>query len=222
MNDKGEIIGVNTFIIKGGDNLGFALPVAALRTALDLYFPYRGSPSARCPNCDFLVLPSNIDSGKYCPSCGTEVKLPEVPVSEYSSGGTARLIEEILKDLGKDIRLSREGTNKWEVTEGSAKIKIAFNTDNYFISGDAYLCRLPQDGKIIKGLYQYLLEENYSLDGLVLSCVGQNIVLSGIVYDLDMTKENGTKMLGALFKKADEYDNILINHFGCIPRLEES
>jgi serine protease Do len=222
VNDRGEIIGVNTFIIKGGDNLGFALPVTALRTALDLYFPYRGSPSARCPNCDFLVLPSNIDSGKYCPSCGTEVKLPEIPLTEYSPSGTAKLIEEILKDLGKDIRLSRDGTNKWEVREGSATIKISFNTDNYFISGDAYLCQLPQDGKTIKGLYKYLLEENYSLDGLVLSCVSQNIVLSGVVYDLDMTKENGAKMLSSLFKKADEYDSILINNFGCIPRLEES
>lgn len=222
VNDRGEVIGVNTFIIKGGDNLGFALPVSSLRTALDLYLPYRGSPSTRCPNCDFLVLPSNIDSGKYCPSCGTEVKLPQVPLTEYAPAGTAKLIEEILKSLGKDIRLSRDGTNKWEVTEGSARIKISFNADNYFISGDAYLCRLPQDGRAIKGLYQYLLEENDILDGLVLSCVSQNIVLSAVVYDLDLTKENGTKMLRSLFIKADEYDNILINRFGCLPRLEET
>jgi len=222
VNDQGLVIGVNTFIIRGGDNLGFALPVTDLRQALDLYLPYRGTPSTRCPNCDFLVLPSNIDSGKYCPSCGTEVKIPEPPVTEYSPGGTARLIEEILKDLGKDIRLSRDGINKWEVTEGSARIQISFNTDNYFISGDAYLCQLPQDGQTIRGLYEYLLSENAGLDGLVLSCVSQNIVLSGIVYDMDMTRENGTKMMSTLFKKADEYDNILINRFGCIPRLEES
>ncbi len=222
VDDHGEVIGVNTFIIKGGDNLGFALPVNALRAALELYFPYRGTPSTRCPNCGFLVLPSNMDAGKYCPSCGTEVKLPEIPITEYSPGGTAKLIEEILSDLGKDIRLARDGTNKWEVTEGSAKIKIAFNTDNYFISGDAYLCGLPQDGKSIKELYKYLLEENCNRDGVVLSCSSQNIVLSGIIYDLDMTKENGTKMLSVLFKKADEYDDILINRFGCIPRLEEN
>ncbi len=68
VNHHAEIIGVNTFIIKGGDNLGFALPVSYLKTALDLYAPYRGSPSTRCPSCNFLVLLSNIDSGKYCPS----------------------------------------------------------------------------------------------------------------------------------------------------------
>lgn len=222
VNNRGEVIGVNTFIIKGGDNLGFALPVSYLKAALDLYLPYKGTPATRCPNCNFLVLPSNIDSSKYCPSCGTEVKIPEMPVSEYSPGGTAKVIEEILKDLGKDIRLAREGTNKWEVKEGSAKIKISYSAETFFISGDAYLCQLPQDPQMIKGLYKFLLEENYfNVDGLVLSCVSQNIVLSGVLYDLDMTKESGSKLFRMLFKKADEYDNMLIEKYGCMPRLEE-
>lgn len=222
VNHKGEVIGVNTFIIKGGDNLGFALPVTALRTALDLYLPYRGTPATRCPNCDFLVLPSNIDSGRFCPSCGTEVKLPEPPLNELSPGGTARLVEEILKDLGKDVRLARDGTNKWEVAAGSAKVRIAFSTDNYFLSGDAYLCQLPGDGHSIRDLYHFLLEENYQLEGLVLSCVSQNIVLSAIVYDLDLTRENGTRLLGDLFNKANDYGHQLITRFGCMPRLEEA
>lgn len=223
VNHNGEVIGVNTFIIKGGDNLGFALPVSYLKTALDLYYPYRGSPSTRCPNCNFLVLLSNIDSNKYCPSCGTEVKLPEFPLSEYTPGGTTKLIEDILEDLGKDIRLARDGTNRWEVKEGSAKIRINYNTETFFITGDAYLCQLPPGGPQIKTLYQYLLEQNNdAIDGLVLSCVNQNVVLSGVIYDLDITKESGTKLFQNLFKKADEYDNILINEFGCLPRLQES
>ena len=222
VNEKGEVIGVNTFIIKGGDNLGFALPVSYLKVALDLYFPYRGSPSTRCPSCDFLVLLSNIEAGKYCPSCGTSVEIPEIPLTDISPSGPARLIEEILKDLGKNIRLAREGTNKWEVREGSARIKIAYNTDSFFISGDAYLCQLPQDSQRIRTLYEFLLRENHCIDGLVLSCSGQNIVLSGVLNDLDLNKETGTKMLGLLFKKAADYDKILIEHYGCTPRLEET
>lgn len=221
VNQRGEVIGVNTFIIRGGDNLGFALPVSYLKSALDLYAPYKGSPSTRCPSCNFLVLLSNIDAGKYCPSCGTEVKVPELPLNEYTPGGTARVIEEILKDLGKDIRLAREGNNKWEVREGSARIRINYNTDTFFISGDAYLCQLPADARQIKTLYQFLLEENYKTEGLVWSCVGQNIVLSGVLYDLDLNKQTGSKLLQSLFKKADEYDGRLIRDFGCQPRLEE-
>lgn len=221
VNEQGEIIGVNSFIIRGGDNLGFALPVNYLREALGLYFPNKGQPSTRCFSCDYLVLPSNIDSLKYCPSCGTEVILPELPEKETEPVGTAKLIEEILKDLGKDIKLAREGNYNWTVKEGTAKIRIVYNPENYYITGDAYLCQLPADATKIKPLYQFLLQENYEMNGLVFSCVKQNIVLSRIMFDQDITKESGIASFQQLFKKADEYDDRLKKDYGCLDRLEE-
>jgi serine protease Do len=56
---------------------------------------------------------------------------------------------------------------------------------------------------------------------LVLSCNGQNIVLSCILYDLDLTHENGKEQFQRLFKKADEYDDRLKTTYGCIDRLVE-
>ena len=221
VNEKGEVIGVNTFIIKGGDNLGFALPVNYLISALQLYAPHKGVSAARCPSCDFLVLQSNIDSKKYCPACGTEVKLPELPEKEMQPLGVAKTIEEILIDLGKDIKLSREGNNRWEIREGSAKIKISYNSENFFITGDAYLCQLPQDGSKIKPLYKFLLEENFRTHGLVLSCVNQNIILSCVLYDLDLSKESGFRIFQNLFTNADMYNSVLKTEYGCIGRLEE-
>ena len=221
VNGSGEIIGVNTFVIRGGDNLGFALPVNYLLEALNLYLPNKGFPSTRCHSCGYLVLPDNIDSGKYCPSCGSEVTLPAMPEKEPEPVGVAKTIEEILMELGKDIKLSREGANNWSVKEGSAKIRITYNPENYFIAGDAYLCQLPADATRIKALYHYLLQENYQLNGLVLSCVKQNIVLSCILYDLDVNKESGTVIFRNLFKKADEYDDLLKQEYGCVERLEE-
>jgi len=221
VNDNAEVIGVNSFIIRGGDNLGFALPVNYLREALQLYLPNKGQPSTRCHSCNYLVTPANIDSKKYCPSCGTEVKLPIMPEKETEPIGVSKTVEEILKELGKDVKLAREGQNNWSVKEGSAKIKINYNPENYFITGDAYLCQLPTDATRIRPLYQYLLQENYRMNGLVLSCVKQNIVLSSIVYDLDMTKESGVEIFQDLFKKADEYDDYLKKEFGCVDRLEE-
>jgi len=222
VNEKGEVIGVNSFIIRGGDNLGFALPVNYLRDALTMYLPFKGQASTRCFSCDYLVTQSNIDSKKYCPSCGTEVKLPEVPEKEIEPVGTAKVIEEILKDLGKNVRLAREGVNVWSVKEGSAKIKITYNAENYFIAGDAYLCQMPTDATQIKPLYQFLLQENYKTQGLVFSCIKQNIVLSRVIYDLDINRENGAEVFRHLFKKADEYDDLLKNQYKCLDRLEES
>src|SRR6478672_11590834 len=157
VNSKAEVIGVNSFIIRGGDNLGFALPVNYLREALQLYLPNKGQPSTRCHSCDYLVTPANIDSQKYCPNCGTEVKLPMMPEKETEPVGVAKAVEEILKELGKDVKLAREGQNSWSIKEGSAKIKISYNPENYFIAGDAYLSQLPADPGQIKPLYQFLL-----------------------------------------------------------------
>ena len=221
VNMRGEIIGVNSFIIRGGDNLGFALPVNYLREALLMYFPNKGLASTRCFSCDYLVTSGNIDSKKYCPSCGTDAKLPELPEKEIERVGAVKTIEEILKELGKDVRLARDGVNAWSVKEGSAKIKITYNAENFFITGDAYLCQMPADTSKIKPLYQFLLQENFKVNRLVLSCVKQNIVLSCIMYDLDMTKENGAESFRNLFQKADYYDDFLKTTYNCIDRLEE-
>ena len=221
VNKQGEIIGVNSFIIRGGDNLGFALPVSYLREALELYAPHRGTPSTRCHSCSYLVLPENIDATKYCPFCGTEIKLPMATEREAKPVGIAKMVEEILGELNKDVKLARDGNNNWSVKEGAAKIKINYNPENFFVAGDAYICQLPSDTTQIKPLYQFLLEENYKLDGLVLSCVRQNIVLSCIMYDLDMTKENGIEMFRDLFQKADFYDQLLEQEYGCQELLEE-
>jgi serine protease Do len=221
VNKSGEVIGINSFIIRGGDNLGFALPVSYLREALEMYRPYRGEPSARCYSCNHLVLASNIDTTKYCPFCGTEVTLPQMPERESKPIGIAKTVEEILNDLGKDIKLARDGINNWTVKEGTAKIKINYNSENFFVAGDAYLCQLPSDTTKIKSLYRFLLEENYGMDALVLSCVKQNIVLSCIMYDLDMSKEAGIEMFRDLFQKADYYDQLLEKEYGCKELLEE-
>jgi serine protease Do len=221
VNMNGEIIGVNSFIIRGGDNLGFALPVNYLREALQMYLPAKGQSSTRCFSCDYLVTSANIDSEKYCPSCGTEVTLPKIPEKEIQPVGAAKTIEEILKELGKDVKLAREGVNVWSVKEGSAKIKITYNPENFFIAGDAYLCQMPSDTTKIKPLYKYLLEENGHTQGLIFSCVKQNIVLSCIMYDLDLTKDGGVAAFRNLFQKSDYYDDYLKKEFGCMVRLEE-
>lgn len=221
VNKDGAIIGINSFIIRGGDNLGFALPVNYMREALAMYANHRGEPSTRCHSCNHLVYPGNIEATKYCPYCGTEVKLPKPPEREAKPVGIAKTVEEILGELGKDVKLARDGNNNWSVKEGTAKIKINYNPENYFVAGDAYLCQLPSDTAQIKPLYQFLLSENYKLDSLVLSCVKQNIVLSCIMYDLDMTRENGIDMFRELFQKAEHYDKLLEEKFGCMELLEE-
>jgi serine protease Do len=221
VNTRGDIVGVNTFIIKGGDNLGFALPVSYLKEALDLYMPFYGSTTIRCPSCSTIVTEQNLDNGKYCPNCGTKIDFPkDEETDDEPVAGIAKTIEDILENLGFNKELARNGNNKWEIETGTAKVRISYNPDTFFIISDAFLCKLPKEG--IKDLYTFLLKENYKLRCMLLSLHGENIVLSSLVYDLDITRESGEFQFKELFKKADYYDTLLIEKFNCQPILEEN
>ncbi len=220
VNERGDIVGVNTFIIRGGDNLGFAVPVAYLREALDQYMPIYGTPSVRCPSCSTLVTQAKLDHEKYCPNCGQEIDFPirQDEASEPASG-IARTIETVLTRLGYSAKLARTGSNRWEILAGSATVRISYNPQNFFILSDAHLCRLPAEG--IAELYVYLLKENFHVQGKFFSLKGDVVVLSSVIYDLELTPERGEELFGRLIKKADYYDNLLIEKMGCRPLLRE-
>ena len=56
---------------------------------------------------------------------------------------------------------------------------------------------------------------------MVLSCAKQNIVLSCVMYDMDLGKENGARAFRELFQQADYFDDYLKKEYGCQDRLEE-
>lgn len=217
---EGKVVGVNSFIIRGGDNLGFALPVIYLQEALEQYLPVKGTIAIRCPNCSTLVTHENIEAGSYCPNCGTKIEFPladaplEVPLS-----GISRTIEASLEKLGKNAALARAGNNNWHVTSGSAKIRINYNPENFFIISDALLCSLPKENNA--QLYTFLLKENDTMQGALFSLHGENIVLSSLLYDVDLSVDTGTRMFRNLLTLADFYDTLLIDQFHCEPILTE-
>ncbi len=216
VNQAGEIVGVNTFIIEGGDNLGFSLPVDYLKKSLDDYQPVFGQSCYRCPSCSNLIV-MDTATDAYCSSCGAKLELPAATGDTYTPVGAAALVEQIISQLGKDVKLSRRGPNRWEIKEGSATIYVMFNDKTGFIVGDAFLCLLPKAN--LAALYEYLLRENYSLPGLTLSVYQQDIVLSLLIFHEALVPETGVQLFRDLFKKADEYDNILIERYGALPKV---
>jgi serine protease Do len=218
INLYGEIVGVNTFIIAGGDNLGFALPVKYLIESLNEYLPFFGKVAVRCLSCTNIVTAENID-GEYCPFCGAKVELPAIKQEgEYKPVGAAAVIETILEQLGKDVKLSRRGPYSWEIQEGSATIMINY-AENGFIIGDCYICSLPKMN--IGPIYEFLLRQNYDLEGVMFSVNNQDIVLSTLIFDQYLTYETGLATFKNLFKDADYYDNLLVEQYGAIPRAPQ-
>lgn len=206
----GHVIGVNTFIIRDGNSIGFSLPADTLAEALREYVGHAGQTAVRCHSCLNLVFEEDEEDG-FCPHCGTKVVLPS-NVELYEPSGVKKTIESLLEELGYEVELSRKGPNSWEVTRGSADVNVAYHEQSGLIIGDAYLAILPRQD--IKPIYEFLLRQNYLTKGLTFSIKGQDIILSLLIYDRYLNNETGKILFDHLFEKADEYDNILVEEYG--------
>jgi len=216
LNLDGKIIGVNTFIIKDGNNIGFSLPVHYLRSTLETFLANGIQEAVRCTSCLNIIFNDNIQNG-YCQHCGSKV-LKISDIEPYEPVGVNKTIEKMLVDADYDIDLSRRGPNQWQIKKGSAIINISYHVKSGLIIGDAYLCLLPSTD--IKPIYTYLLKENYKLEGLTLSVKGQDIILSLLIYDQYLNIDSAKKLFNHLFAAADDYDNVLVEEYGAVWKKE--
>lgn len=218
ISQDGQIMGVNTFVIRDGENIGFSLPANYLKATLDAYQSHHGSIGVRCVSCANLVFTDTVDKG-YCPFCGSKIGLPN-EVEPYEPIGVPKTIEDMLENLGQEVRLSRRGPNNWEIIEGSARISISYYEKTGLITGDAYLCTIPQDN--IQPVYEYLLRQNYLMEGLTFSIKGQDMILSVLIYDRYLNVDSGAKLFRHLFDQADYHDNILVEEYGASWKYEDT
>lgn len=212
IDEQGRVVGVNTFIFNNSDNVGFSLPVRYLCESVQEFEAAGRQEALRCESCSNFVFASTVEKD-YCPHCGAKVKLPS-EVEPYEPSGVAATIEQLLEGAGYSVPLSRRGPNAWEILQGSARITITYYDKNGLISGDAFLCRLPREQ--IKPLFEYLLRQNYELEGMSLSVRGQDIILSLLIYDRYFNPDSAERIFRNLFEKADFYDNVLVETYGAV------
>jgi serine protease Do len=210
INQHGAVVGINTFIVRDSNNIGFSLPANYISKAIEDFEQIKGEEAVRCHSCANIVSNLNLKNG-YCNHCGTKLQLPS-EVEEYEPAGLALTIETILERTGHNVALARRGANNWEIKQGSALISIAYHEKSGLITGDAYLCLLPKTN--IELLYEYLLKQNGQMDGLSFSVKDQDVILSLLIFDRYFNVETGLKLFENLIAKADYYDNILVEKFG--------
>jgi serine protease Do len=208
VDQSGAIIGVNTLDI---NEMGTSVPVSYLLEALEACSQTEGLVKARCQNCRQMVSEKSIKLEKFCPHCKSPVFL-SIYSSPYEPGPVALTIEALLRDIGQDVRLSRRGPNNWEITQGSARIDITYHTNTGLIMGDAYLCQLPEENTL--PIYEFLLKQNYGMEGLTFSIKDQDIVISLLIFDRYFNLDTASVQFQHLFEQADYFDNVLVEEFG--------
>lgn len=215
VNQEGEVLGVNTFVIRNGNNIGFALPVEYFKKSLTEFTAIREQcqSAMRCHSC-LNIIEDNRHTSDYCPNCGQAFQALS-KLKPYKASGPGRFVEKVLQKLGKNVALSRKGPHAWQIIEGSAIIDLQYNKSTGMIIGDALLCHLPKTD--IEKIYVYLLQQNDLLSYLSFSLKENSIVLSPIIHEVYINEETALIMLKHLFEQADHYDNILIETFKAVP-----
>ena len=212
LNVKGDVIGVNTFIIQNANNLGFALPYFYVQEAIQNFKEVGEMDIIKCPSCKNLIKEKDIKND-YCLECGTKLEIAKLRRKGYTPSGATKRLEDILDSLDINVTLSRRSQASWRVDYGSARIEINYY-ENGIIIGDSKLCRIPKED--IENIYDYLLSENEKLSYLQFSINENSIYLSYLVVDSSLTFDEGRVALERLFRLSDEYDEILINKFKAI------
>lgn len=215
LDHKGRVIGVNTFIIQNGNNVGFSLPSSYITTFLDAFnrLQSKGNTFVACVSCSNIVIEGE-EEGNYCTYCGSKIEMIH-KIPKYKPQNYALIIETILNKLGIDAALNRNGQDAWILDYDSNKINLRHRKTIQLTTGDVHLCSLPNQQ--IKPLYRYLLEENNALDGLTLSLKENQIILSLIMHDTTLTIESGYTQIQNLLEQTAKFNDLLVNRFGAIP-----
>jgi serine protease Do len=207
----GHLAGINMYDIQEGKGRALSLPTATIKECLDHFKAGHGRPAARCFSCRKIIFEVIVNPNGHCPNCGNPLVTPDL-VEDYEPTGVSATVEDIIKTAGHNPKLARRGPNLWSIRQGSAKIQMAYHEDSGLVTGDAYLCRLPDIPR--PELFSYLLKENFKLPQLTFSTYGRDVVLSLLIYDRYLTVETALPRFEQLFEKADEYDNILVEEYG--------
>jgi len=217
LNAKGEVTGVNTFIIQNANNLGFSLPFFYLREALDDFKANGSSNIIKCPSCKNLIQEETI-LNDYCGECGAKLETARMRRKGYNPTGPTKLLEEILDSLDINVTLARRSRSSWRIDYGTARIDINYY-ENGIIIGDAKLCAIPKEN--IQRVYDYLLSENAKLSYLQFSLNENSIYLSYIIVDSSLTKKEGKIAVKKLLEYANSYDDILISTYGALQQKRD-
>ena len=207
----GRVLGINAQQAPDGSQGVLALPEVLVREVLQDFARGEGRPGARCFHCQRITFEVAANPRGYCPHCREPLVLPSgVRVAEPT--GIAATVEQILRAGGYDPLLARRGPDLWRIRQGSATIQITYHEDSGLVTGDAYLCQLPDTPR--SELLAFLLRENDRLEQLTFSTYGKDIILSLLIYDRYLRVDTALPRFRALFAQADAYDDVLVDTYG--------
>jgi len=217
LNEDKNVIAVTTCKLTSADMVGFGIPSLDVRSFVDGFRTQKAAFGVVCPACDELLEVKD----RYCGSCGTDLEPHgiETYFEPPEAHPVVKFVEGALAEAKIDPVLARHGSQNWSFHSGSAPIKI-------WCCCSEHLCfssPLAQAGKKNLGdLFRFLLSaehEPFSFD------LAENVVRLNLTFHIsDVFARGGhdeaASWIAKFVKTADDFDNLLIEKFGCEPAPE--
>lgn len=217
INSEGEIIGVNTFIIRDAESLAFSLPFTYIKECFESYSSLKGSVAIRCHSCRLTQKKEDI-SGEFCNNCGFRFDKDDIHTRPFVAEGIVAKIEKMIEDSGFDPGLSRGGPMSWELSNDDFWVKITYAQATKFIILDAPVAMVPKER--ISEFFECALTENFKLTDLVFSLKNNELMLSAITFEDDFHQDVELKKLQDLMISAAKHRKNLKMNFDAEPILD--
>ncbi len=214
VNQNGEIVGMNTMVLRNAQNIGFALPVEYLTEEIKLFKQdgVKDGFHVRCPSCLGLLS----ERVEYCDNCGVKLDTERL-FQQRTLNPVEKFVEDVLARADINPVLARRGMPEyWLYHRGSALVRI-FVYQNAFLYSTSPLGRLPR--KNLVELFGFMLAESAPPYRFTMS--DDTVYLSFRVHLADLQDPGQGERIGremiSLGHKADELDNLLQEKYGCLP-----
>ncbi|MBX3273934.1 MAG: trypsin-like peptidase domain-containing protein [Sandaracinaceae bacterium] len=174
VDERGDVIGVSTFVRANAQNLGFALPTAAFAADLaehagPLAALFTRKPSYRCVRCR-----EPYDSADdQCVVCGTVhrfIDAEDIAAQELPYAEAERVVQGALNALRLGAP-ARVGPGAFEVEHPQVQLRVALEARGAELVAECRIARLPPED--FSAFYRFLLTAND------LSCGAASVGLAG-------------------------------------------
>ncbi|MFO0549106.1 MAG: S1C family serine protease [Polyangiaceae bacterium] len=217
LDDLRRIVAVTTCKLRSADLVGFGIPGDDVRRFVEAFREQRAAFGVECPACEVLIETAS----RYCDGCGSD--LEELELGAYFDPPEAHpvvaFVEGALTKAHIDPILARHGNQNWSFYSGSAPIKIWCCCSEHV----CFSSQLAQPGKRALGdLFRFLLAAKHAPFSFDLQDNVIRLNLTVHMSDVFAPKEHDelSTWISRFVEMADEFDNVLIDQYGCEPAPE--
>lgn len=217
---RGHVVGMNTWIRRDGQNLGFAVPTHLMREHIErhsgpLHEVRAAQPTYRCASCSTAYVPGDAR----CLSCGERVGFRNAAAFTSGTRQHARAthaIPRLLQSMGYDPERCRVDQDLWRLPHDSTDVWVLLHPEGRHVAFMSILCHVPEHQH--EACFRFLLTANDWSTGPCSLAVAGDVITASFAEPTDFINEQ--EVVGGiryLLGLSGHLSALLSERWGCAP-----